>query len=589
MNASYNGVAAHGLKVRPFLMVYAAIVIVFVAIGPMAFSSDWVSSSDFHACAEICGSLIAIIAAIACLVYYFGLARRYFLIIGLGFLVCGSEDLVHGIFSFERLFAGNRIDFSRFIPGTYVAARLVLAIMIIAAVLVEKTLKRAKNLKRQAAVFSGIALVVGGGATVLALALPLPRFIYPEFTISRPVDFVSALLFAIAFALVLKRFLTRRDIFSASLLACILLNICGQVYMSFSKQLYDVFFDIAHFANILSYCMPALGISLQGLEEMKKGEISESRFRTLFESSSDAVMLLDEKGFFDCNGATVRIFGCEDKAEFCSKHPADLSPAEQPCGTDSIVLANERVATAMKNGSNFFEWTHKRLDTNKTFPAEVLLNAMKLDGRQVLQAVVRDITDRKRAEEEVARESRNLKAILEAAPTCMMLIDEDAVVINVNNVAAKLVDAEEAQLIGIRAGEALRCIHATDDEKGCGHGPVCSDCIIRGTLEEVLRTGQPQHNVEVQATLDIKGQHVKIWLNICAEPVALEDKSHVVLALEDVTKRKENERKLRKSIADLEEFNRLMVGREMRVIEMKKEVNALLAELGREPRYQSVI
>ncbi len=126
---------------------------------------------------------------------------------------------------------------------------------------------------------------------------------------------------------------------------------------------------------------------------------SETKFRTLYDSTSDAVMLLDEKGFFDCNDATVRIFGCKDKAEFRTKHPADLSPAEQPCGTSSLNLANRRIATAMKNGRNQFDWMHKKLDTGKTFPAEVLLNALELDGRSVLQAVVRDITDRKRAEE----------------------------------------------------------------------------------------------------------------------------------------------------------------------------------------------
>ncbi|NQU20464.1 MAG: PAS domain-containing protein [Candidatus Nealsonbacteria bacterium] len=42
---------------------------------------------------------------------------------------------------------------------------------------------------------------------------------------------------------------------------------------------------------------------------------SETKFRTLYDSTSDAVMLLDEEGFFDCNDATVRIFGCKDKAE----------------------------------------------------------------------------------------------------------------------------------------------------------------------------------------------------------------------------------------------------------------------------------
>jgi PAS domain S-box-containing protein len=126
---------------------------------------------------------------------------------------------------------------------------------------------------------------------------------------------------------------------------------------------------------------------------------SEVKFKNLYESSSDAIMLLDEKGFFDCNKATLDIFGCRDKQEFCSKHPADLSPVNQPCGTDSMILANERIATAMQAGSNKFEWMHKRIDSNKNFPAEVLLSVMELNGRKVLQAVVRDIAERKQVEE----------------------------------------------------------------------------------------------------------------------------------------------------------------------------------------------
>ncbi len=131
---------------------------------------------------------------------------------------------------------------------------------------------------------------------------------------------------------------------------------------------------------------------------------SETKLRTLYDSTSDAVMLLNEKGLFDCNKATMAIFGCTDQKYFCSLHFADLSPAKQPCGTDSMELANRHIAIAMDKGSYHFEWTHKRVDTGKSFPADVLLCVMEINGNPALQAVVRDITKRKHGEN-VLRES----------------------------------------------------------------------------------------------------------------------------------------------------------------------------------------
>ena len=148
-------------------------------------------------------------------------------------------------------------------------------------------------------------------------------------------------------------------------------------------------------------------VTFKDITERKRAEEelhrSETKFRTLYDSTSDAVMLLDEKGFFDCNKATLAIFGCATREEFCSKHPADFSPPQQPCGTDSMVLANRMIATAMEKGSIHFEWMHKRNDTGETFPADVLLTAMELDGKPIVQAVVRDITERKHLEEEIKR------------------------------------------------------------------------------------------------------------------------------------------------------------------------------------------
>ena len=127
---------------------------------------------------------------------------------------------------------------------------------------------------------------------------------------------------------------------------------------------------------------------------------SERKFRSLYEATSDAVMLLDENEFFDCNPATLKIFGCSNKKEFYGKHPSEFSPPFQPNGQDSASLATERMNAAMQTGSCRFDWVHKRLDGSE-FSAEVLLNAMEINGQKFLQAVVRDITDRKRDEEQI--------------------------------------------------------------------------------------------------------------------------------------------------------------------------------------------
>ena len=140
-------------------------------------------------------------------------------------------------------------------------------------------------------------------------------------------------------------------------------------------------------------------VFLQDITERKRAETalleSENKFRALYNSTSDALMLLDDEGFIDCNQSTLQIFGCATKKEFCSYRLADLSPTVQLCGTNSTILASLYIKKAMKYGKYQFEWTHKRVDSGDSFSAEVLLNIIQLDGKPALQASVRDISERK--------------------------------------------------------------------------------------------------------------------------------------------------------------------------------------------------
>lgn len=135
---------------------------------------------------------------------------------------------------------------------------------------------------------------------------------------------------------------------------------------------------------------------------------SETRYRTLFDSSADAIMTLTaEEGFLSANAATVAMFGCRDEEHFCSHGPADLSPERQPDGELSTVRAQQMMAIALEKGSHFFDWTHKRVDGSEYF-ATVLLARMQLEGKTLLQATVRDITEQKEREAHVERLNREL-------------------------------------------------------------------------------------------------------------------------------------------------------------------------------------
>lgn len=122
---------------------------------------------------------------------------------------------------------------------------------------------------------------------------------------------------------------------------------------------------------------------------------SEQKFRTLFDSTRDAVMLLDENGFFECNQATLQMFDCPNNETFHALHPADLSPPLQPGGIDSVTLAQEHIQKALDEGRDQFEWVHRRYHTKEDFYAEVTLSAVTIYGRNALQAMVRDISQRK--------------------------------------------------------------------------------------------------------------------------------------------------------------------------------------------------
>jgi PAS domain S-box-containing protein len=142
--------------------------------------------------------------------------------------------------------------------------------------------------------------------------------------------------------------------------------------------------------------MPVHGLIAAG-SDITEREATDERFRVLFERSSDAHLLYDEKGVIDCNDATLRMLRYTSKEAVLGRTPVDLSPRRQPDGRLSIVVGEQMRRRARLQGFHRFEWEHQRAD-GTGYPVEITLTPVRLHGREVILAVWHDIAERKAVE-----------------------------------------------------------------------------------------------------------------------------------------------------------------------------------------------
>ena len=125
-----------------------------------------------------------------------------------------------------------------------------------------------------------------------------------------------------------------------------------------------------------------------------------AKYEALFDSANDAVTLMIDDKFIDCNKKALALFGCTKEA-FIGQTPQCFSPEQQPDGTSSVRAALAKINGALQGTPQFFTWTHCRLD-GKPFDTEISLDTVRLEnGEVIIQSIIRDITARKEAEETI--------------------------------------------------------------------------------------------------------------------------------------------------------------------------------------------
>lgn len=395
-----------------------------------------------------------------------------------------------------------------------------------------------------------------------------------------------------------------------------LMNLVGEEQGLFDEKELKVLHGVG---NLLAVAMERARLHehLEQLVEERTAELT--LFRTLLDNSSDAIEVIDPDTlrFLDINETGCRVLGYSLE-ELLSMSVFDIDAG---IGADPMKMFEEQL---QESGRAQFESVHRRKD-GSTFPVEISLTFTQLD-KPYLLAIVRDITKRKESDARIMRLNR-IYAVLSGINTTIVHVrEEDELFRKACQIAVEhgkfiftwigTLDALTQQVMPVaQAGSDdgyLAKINLSASENTPGScmltaqtltegGPVicndiASDARMASLRSDALSRG---YRSVILLPLILEGKTVGVFVLYASEPGVFDDDEIKLLVemSEDISfamgyfnreaQRKLAELKLSEQLDELRRWHDATLGREMRTIELKREVNELLGQAGQPPRYSS--
>ena len=407
------------------LLILAAAMLGLLSLYQVLATTTYRGSADLHATIEIVGSVLGLVAGFVLVVLFYTLGNRFHLLVGLAFFVNGAEDLVHGLLAFESVHGLTGMPtagLEQFIPGTYVTGRMLMGILLILAPMRVFWRRQSPDPKRETYWVSGAALVLTATTTVIAFRIPLPQFIYPERLISRPVDFLSAMVLLVALLGILRAYHRDREMLVWWIALSIGINVVGQVLMSFSNALFDPFFDVAHVCKVLGYAAPMLGFSLYQIAVIRERQLAQDslasereRLAVTLRSIGDGVIAADTNGkVVLVNKAAEELTGWAQE-EAIGQPMAEVFFHYHTINGDTRQRCDNPVEKILTSGHVVGPASDTVLvarDGTERIVADSGAPICRSDGHIIgVVMAFRDMTEHRRANEQIARQNRLLGAI----------------------------------------------------------------------------------------------------------------------------------------------------------------------------------
>src|SRR5919197_2207593 len=253
-------------------------IIAILSINP----NTWVASEVHHFYIE----LIAVILAAVLAFYYILRARtlndKFSLFIGIGFLTSALIDLLHVMVAYVAI--GNPIFLKYFIPQTWFAGRIFLSAMLAMAIAKFSTLsssssstkgeslllqqrQQSNKLQKTMKIYLSILAILAASVAISSLFLVLPASVVDDYSIHRPYEIPSLVLFVIALFYFYKNQLyKRKDAFYKGLLGYLIVDIFAQIIMSYSAASFDTAHNVAHVLKDAGYFINIIALALSSIQ-----------------------------------------------------------------------------------------------------------------------------------------------------------------------------------------------------------------------------------------------------------------------------------------------------------------------------------
>lgn len=329
------------------------------------------------------------------------------------------------------------------------------------------------------------------------------------------------------------------------------------------KFVYSMMFPVYEGGKInLIFCMD-LDVTEKKIAEAAVRD-SENRFRALFDSMNEMVVLhdivLDENGrptdyrILDCNPAFTSVMGI-------SRERARGELASRLYGVNEAPYL-ETYAGVAKTGKaecfeTFFEPMGKYFNISVFSPAKGQFATVALD-----------VTERRHAEVAIKESEEKFRLIFEYAPDAYYLLDNKGNFVDGNRNAEKLIGRPRQEVIGKSMAQA---------------GLIAPEHVSRSL--SLLAKNMMGLSTGVDEFTLIRADGARIETEITTYPVKIKGHSYVLGIARDVTERKKSQEALVRTLMELKQYKEITVGRENKMVELKKEVNRLSKELGRSEPY----